>query len=157
MIGTRLRSHVWKGAEVIHREPRAKRDHTWRQRGQAFVELAIAVPILFILIFAVIEFGLVIADQETVTHAAWDGARVGARGDSPTNSSYARAQASNYLGDLKRCASPSVTVTYDEQIPDQVHVTVSCTYSPLTPLGSFVTSLFQSPLTISSTSVMRVQ
>jgi Flp pilus assembly protein TadG len=136
---------------------RTARHSRKRERGQAFVELAIAVPLLFILVFAVIEFGLIISDQETVTHAAWDGARVGARGDSPTNQSSAQTQATSYLGDLNRCPSPSVSVTYDEQIPDQVHVTVSCTYSPLTPLGSFITSLFSSPLTISSTTVMRVQ
>lgn len=139
---------------------RARNGDRRRERGQSFVELALALPLLMVLIFAVIEFGIVISDQVTVIHAAADGARVGARGDSPTNSSAASTEAKNYLGDLNRCPSPSVTVTYDEQIPDMVHVTVQCTYSPLTPLGSLITliggSLNMTP-TISATSVMRVQ
>lgn len=115
---------------------------------------------LFILIFGIIEFGLIITDQQTLTHAAADAARVGARGDSPTNQSAAAQQANNYLGDLRQCSAPSVVINYDRLIPDYIHVTVSCTYQPLTPLGSFIALIggsFNATPKLSATSSMRVQ
>jgi len=85
---------------------------------------------------------------------------VGARGDSPTNQTYAQDQTLDYLSDLKQCTSPAATVTYDEQVPDHVLVVASCTYTPLTPLGSFVHTIGQTlslPSTLSSTYLLRVQ
>ena len=59
-----------------------------RSRGQAMVEFALAVPILFVLFFGVIEMGRFVFYYETLNHAAREGARYaivhGARADCPS-------------------------------------------------------------------------
>jgi len=130
------------------------------ERGQSIVELALVVPILCVILFALIEFGLVANNQVVLDHAAADGARVGARGDSPANQTYAQNETLDYLSDVKQCSSPSATVTYDEGIPDHVIVVATCTYTPLTPLGSIVQTIGHTlslPSTLSSTYTLRVQ
>jgi Flp pilus assembly protein TadG len=142
-------------------------NHRWRERGQSIVELALVMPVLCVILFATIEFGLITSDQITLDHAAADGARVGARGDSTAQQNYAATEATNEAStsNVKQCGTPTATVTYDSAgsgivIPDYVHVTVSCTYSPLTPLGSLVallgSSLSLNP-TLSANVSMRVQ
>jgi Flp pilus assembly protein TadG len=139
-----------------------------RERGQSLVELSLAVPVLCVILFAIVEFGLITGDQTVIDHAASDGARVGARGDSSTQATYAQTEATNEANttSVKQCGTPAATVTYDSAnsgtitIPDYVHVTVSCTYTPLTPLGTLVAFLGHSlnlNQTLSSTYSMRVQ
>jgi hypothetical protein len=55
-----------------------------RERGATLVEAAIAYGLLFLAIFAVVEFGLAFKDWLSVSHASRDGARAGATfGDNP--------------------------------------------------------------------------
>jgi len=49
-----------------------------RERGATLVEAAIVFPLLFLAIFAVVEFGLAFKDWLTVNHGAREGARAGA-------------------------------------------------------------------------------
>lgn len=49
-----------------------------RERGATLVEAALVYPLLFLLMFGVVEFGLAFKDYLTVSHAARDGARAGA-------------------------------------------------------------------------------
>ncbi|MCI0424960.1 MAG: pilus assembly protein [Actinobacteria bacterium] len=49
-----------------------------RERGATIVESAIVFPLLFMVIFAVAEFGLAFKDWLTVSHSAREGARSGA-------------------------------------------------------------------------------
>jgi len=51
---------------------------TRRERGASIVEAAIVFPMLFLTIFAIVEFGLAFKDWLTVSHAAREGARAGA-------------------------------------------------------------------------------
>lgn len=48
------------------------------ERGATLVEAALVYPILFVVLFGVVEFGLAFKDYLTVSHAARDGARAGA-------------------------------------------------------------------------------
>lgn len=53
----------------------------WRQRrerGASLVEAAIVFPLLFLAIFAIVEFGMAFKDWLTVSHGAREGARAGA-------------------------------------------------------------------------------
>ena len=45
------------------------------ERGQTFVEFALALPILTVLLFGIIQFGIVFHDYVTVTDASRAGAR----------------------------------------------------------------------------------
>lgn len=48
------------------------------ERGQATLELALALPVLALLLAALVEVGLVVADQARLWHAAREGARTAA-------------------------------------------------------------------------------
>ena len=56
----------------------------WKgQRGAAAVEFAIILPILILLIFGAIEFGLLLYNQQVITNASREGARYGIVAQSP--------------------------------------------------------------------------
>ena len=57
------------------------------QNGATAVEVAIVLPLLVLLIFAMIEFGLYLFNRQVITNAAREGARFGvvAREDRRTN------------------------------------------------------------------------
>ena len=40
------------------------------QRGQALLELALALPILLLLIFGIIQFGIIFLDNQIINQAA---------------------------------------------------------------------------------------
>lgn len=48
------------------------------ERGQATVELALALPILALFLAAIVEVGLIVSDQARLWHAAREAARVAA-------------------------------------------------------------------------------
>jgi len=50
------------------------------ERGQALVELALALPILVVLLLGLLEFGVLLSAYLTVEHGAREGARLGATG-----------------------------------------------------------------------------
>lgn len=56
----------------------AKRASRRDERGATLVEAAMVFPLLFLVLFGVVEFGLAFKDYLTVSHAARDGARAGA-------------------------------------------------------------------------------
>lgn len=60
------------------RQYRAVRRGPASERGQATVELALVLPLLFMLILLVVQAGLLCRDQLLATHAAREGARVAA-------------------------------------------------------------------------------
>jgi Flp pilus assembly protein TadG len=49
-----------------------------RQRGQALIEMAVVVTLLFFLVMGIIEFGRAFMITNMITHGARDGARFGA-------------------------------------------------------------------------------
>ncbi len=52
-------------------------DDRRRQRGTSVVEMAIVLPLLLTLVFAIGEFGLMFTQWQTLTNAAREGARAG--------------------------------------------------------------------------------
>lgn len=59
--------------------------HLREERGATLVEASIAYGLLFIALFAVLEFGLAFKDYLSVSHAAREGARAGATFGSEPN------------------------------------------------------------------------
>lgn len=51
--------------------------HLQREDGAAAVEFAILLPLLMLILFGIIEFGLVLYNQEVITNASREGARFG--------------------------------------------------------------------------------
>ena len=48
------------------------------EKGASAVELALILPILILLIFGIVEFGIAFNNYITITHAAREGARLAA-------------------------------------------------------------------------------
>jgi Flp pilus assembly protein TadG len=48
-----------------------------REDGAALVEFALLLPLLMMILFGIIEFGLVLYNQEVITNASREGARYG--------------------------------------------------------------------------------
>lgn len=53
------------------------------QRGAAAVEFALILPVLLLILFGVIEFGLVMFNKQVITNASREGARFGIVSDTP--------------------------------------------------------------------------
>jgi Flp pilus assembly protein TadG len=51
------------------------------QKGASAVEFAIILPFLVVLVFGIIEFGLLLYNQQVITNASREGARAGIVGD----------------------------------------------------------------------------
>ena len=47
------------------------------QKGVAAIEFAIVLPLLMIIIFGIVEFGLLLYDKQVITNASREGARAG--------------------------------------------------------------------------------
>jgi Flp pilus assembly protein TadG len=117
------------------------------ERGQSLAEFALALPVLLIL-FALAEFGLMLNDQVSVANAARDGARVAAlqgSGD-PNLTTDVQTAVSDALQPLipstlaNSCSSSLASNANSgsggaSQVGSWT-VTVTCPYTPITPLGS---------------------
>lgn len=57
---------------------RLTRGKRHRERGQSLVEFALVIPVLFLVVFGIIEFCFLYESIDTVNFAAREGARVGA-------------------------------------------------------------------------------
>ena len=97
--------------------------------GAAAVELALVLPLLLLILFGIVDFGLMLNAQITVTSAAREGARAYVFTDDVDAAEARVAQATDTLdgtvsADVTPCTGGQVTVvtTYD--------------YSFITPLGA---------------------
>lgn len=109
------------------------------ERGQSLTEFALALPILALLLFAVIQFGIVFNNYVTLTDATRAGARKAAvdrQLSNPTASaiSAVRSSAANLTQ-----SSLAVTVTSTWQPSTDVTVTATYPYS-ISLLGMVVKS-----------------
>lgn len=137
------------------------------ERGQAVAELALAMPVLALILFGLAELGIALNNQVAIVNASRDGARVAALQGiaDPNFTTDIQAAVANAEQPLISCSpnagSPAVTSSANALGGTQVAtwtVAVSCTYTPVTPLGSLV-SLFHgsmaSTFQVSSTTTMR--
>ena len=68
------------------------------ERGAVAAEFAILLPVLLLIVFGTIEFGMMMYGREVVTNATREGARYGIVAQAPPVSSAAMiTQATNYL------------------------------------------------------------
>jgi hypothetical protein len=133
-----------------------------RGRGQALVEFAIILPVFFLLVAGMFDFGLGIYSDLTLVNAAREGARVGVidPGNTSAIEDRVRAMAGNLDSSRLRvtvaCERPSGTVftscTSPMWLPgDATKVTVDYRYSMFFPI------LFGTEIPLSSESKMRIE
>jgi len=98
------------------------------QKGQSLTEFALALPVFVLLLFAVIQFGIVFNNYVTLTDATRAGARKAAVGRQLTNpTSTVVTAVRNSATDLKQ-SDLSVTVTSTWQPGADVQVTATYPY-----------------------------
>jgi Flp pilus assembly protein TadG len=112
-------------------------------KGVALIEFAIVMPLLFLLVFGIIEFGWAFSQNLDVRHGAREGARLAAvnygsetaiRNEICTRMS---KTSSGTTVTLQRVDGPEDTNTTTGDIGDKVIVTVSHQYVQLTKMLNF--------------------
>ena len=121
------------------------------ERGQSLTEFALALPILALLLFAVIQFGIVFNNYVTLTDATRAGARKGAVGRQLSNPQGATVTAVRNSATNLNQTNLNVTVTSSWQAGTDVTVTATYPYS-ISLLGMIVKSG-----NLSSTTTERVE
>lgn len=143
------------------------RGHRAGERGQALVETALVLPIFFLFLFGICDFGFGFFSQMTVMNAAQEAAHAASiHPDPPTMASIAEARArasamvlsvADLTVDAPVCV-PVVSTTCNlaavggSQRGDVVQVTVSYLYRPFFPL-----LLGRSTITLTSTAQATIQ
>jgi Flp pilus assembly protein TadG len=144
------------------------------QSGAALVEFAIVLPLLLLLVFGIVEFGLILYDKAVITNASREAARAGIVYN-PTSPNYLSASTiqSNATNNLApNLISLGAKGTPWASVPagcattgDALTVTVSYTYTGLALgvdriMGTAINPLADTPnnlLTMSATTTMRCE
>lgn len=125
-----------------------------RQEGQAMVEFALVAPLLILILFAVIQFGVIFNDYIALTDATRAGARkaaVSRQEPKPLELIDAKVRASASDLDMDKL---DVDVTVDPAWAHGADVTVKATYQVPLPVG---TLLGLDSLTLTSQTTERVE
>lgn len=135
------------------KETRAARLARSRRRGAAVVEFAIIAPVLFLLVFGMIDLGRAMMVQNLITNAARDGARSAVLDGSTAEG--VEAQITEYLS-ASTIDSANVTVSpnplTNADLGDPVSVTVEVPFNSVSWLPK---SWFLAGATLQATVVMR--
>ena len=105
--------------------------HSFRgDGGQTFVEFALVLPILVLLVFGITQFGLAFRNYLAITDAARVGARAAAVKRTSTPCTYARnaIQSSVSAGQWATISS-RITCNAGANVGDQVKITIKYPYS----------------------------
>ncbi len=144
-----------------HRALRRRRDH----RGAAAVEFALVMPLLLMLVFGIIDFGLMINEKTVLANAAREGARDGAisRKEAVIRSSVSGSLAGLASGATvtvacQKASGAACVGPFDSQVESggKVLVTVKATYRWITPISAFVPGMGSS-VDLEKTVEMRVE
>lgn len=112
------------------------------ERGALIVEFGLIVPILFILVFGIVDFGRAYFTMNNLAAAVREGARYGAvfedpsAGTNPASIKQAVVDFSYAFGGAKLTA-PNVTTAMDKTA-GTLTVTATYTFRPITPLVNLI-------------------
>ncbi len=131
-------------------------------KGGVAIEFAFVLPLLIILLFGIIEFGLIIYDKAIITNASREGARAGivmaeTRLSSSEIINIVNSYCSSYLITFGSSPSPASTVVDGAggSFGNNLTVTVTYTYRFLV-IPQFVTTI-TGPITLTARTVMRME
>ena len=131
-----------------------------RRDGANLVEFALVLPLLLILVFGIVDFGLALYDKAVVTNASREGARAGMVYRHPARVDDAEIEAvvNNYLASRLVSAgmgSASVSISRTgNSSGDSLTVTVQYFYNHFA-IGDLVPGL--GSLNLTATTVMRME
>jgi Flp pilus assembly protein TadG len=109
------------------------------ERGQTMTEFALVVPVLLLVLFAIIQFGMIFKDYVTLTDAARAGARTGAVSRLSVNPSAVCVNQVNGAATTLNLANLTVTCTSPWTPGSDVTVSASYPYN-ISLLGWVVAS-----------------
>ena len=129
------------------------------QEGVAAIEFAIVLPLLMMIVFGIIEFGLLFYDKQVITNASREGARAGISYLAVSDAAIEDV-VNNYVANnlITFGSSPSLDITIDRDgvnFGDNLAVTVEYEYDFLI-LPGFAASL-AGVQTVATTTVMKMQ
>ena len=127
------------------RLPRSRRLRS--DRGAALVEMALVVPILFVILFGIIIFGLMLSMRQNLAQAAAEGARAGAvaaAGNALVDSQTAVDQAVASFD--QACGNGKLTCTITAPTSAAPPVTNACSNNPLVNCVTVMLTLSKSAL-----------
>jgi len=119
-----------------------------REHGQALVEMALVLPLFFLLLFGVIEMGRVGYAYITVSHAAREGGRVATLGGTDDQIKSSIAEAATALDSM----SLTIIITPLEDDLQGIKVDVSYPVQLVIPI---ISNVITNPVIVSSSIVMR--
>ncbi|MGD8684132.1 MAG: TadE/TadG family type IV pilus assembly protein [Chloroflexota bacterium] len=131
-----------------------------KQRGQAIGEFALIIPLLFVMIVALLDFGRIVYVNNALAEGAREGARWGAVQGRAATTAGLTSVADETKARMTAVPNPSVTVSCDRLITttpncstgDIIEVTATSVVSPMTPIiGQFI-----GPVTLTSTAKMSI-
>jgi Flp pilus assembly protein TadG len=105
-----------------------KRHQQHSDRGQAFVEFALILPVLLLIVLGIIQFGRLYNNNETITNATRAGARVAAVSRTASDPVGATIQAVKNSAPNLDLSQVTVTVTPAPPWQPGSSVTVTATY-----------------------------
>lgn len=123
------------------------------EQGQAMVELALVLPLFFLLLFGVVEMGRVGFAYVTVSNAARSGVRVATTGGTDLDIQNAVIVAAPTLSPTELTTTITPTET-NRQSGQSVQVQVSYHVHLIIPL---ISGILPNPFPVSSTLSMRVE
>lgn len=138
------------------------RSAAWNQKGASVVEFAIIAPLFISLLFAIVEFGLIIYTKGMMTHASREGARFGVVYATPRKTvSEIQTVVQNYLNQMGLTSTATVAVTYpdgDSNSGNRLRVQLNYTYQFFV-LPSNITKFLgkMSDLNLTATADMRME
>ncbi|HVW31055.1 MAG TPA: TadE/TadG family type IV pilus assembly protein [Acidimicrobiia bacterium] len=146
-----------------HRASRSRRHRD--QRGAALVEFAIAVVVLLMLLFGIIEYGYALSFKQGLTQASAEGARAAAVASTGTAATAAQAAVTKSVAAFnKTCGTGGLTCTYSTLAADTgcavgtscIRVQVSYDYNHYPLMPKFPGLGLLLPNTLTSTSITQV-
>jgi len=130
-----------------------------REQGIAAVELTLVLPVLFLIIFVIIEFSVALYDKAIITNASREAARAGIvlKSPKPTTAEI-QAVANNYLSSnlitFGSPTSPVVSVTQAGGGLFGTPLTVQVSYQYSTMVLGGILQVVNNPISLSATTVM---
>lgn len=126
----------------------------WKsERGQALVEMALVLPLFFLLLFGVIEMGRVGYAYITVCNAARAGGRVATIGGTDLDIMNSVKSAATLLDSAS--LTINITPSQDER-QSGLGVTVNVSY-PVQLIIPLISNIIPNPVIVSSSIIMRLE
>lgn len=122
------------------------------KRGQAMVEMALAIPVLVLLLAGILDMGRVLHDLLTITYAAREGARTAAVGEDNTKIYAAIVNAAPSIDPATM--SIDINPAADRKPNNPVTITITHDVIIVTPL---ISTLVANPFPLTATAVMRME